>query len=296
MGRPSAAAGGRVGRPPAVPGTLPAHLSVSQVETLSDCGMKYRLQRLDGIQEVPAWWNIGGTAFHATIEWWERQYFATGTRPGTGQSLEYFREVFVAGIKVTQQGALSVPSAQWRAGGSGKEDGAWWAEQGPLMVTAYVAAHQGDGPRMVPIIGAPAIELPFELDANGIPVKGFIDQARYSYTPGDERPAFHLVDLKAGRNKPAGTFQLGVYGQALRRCYGVTGPITGRYWLARKGEYTQPIDLDKAWPWEAIVYRVHMADRIRQAGLYQPRESSFCGSCSVNSECPTRTGRWPTII
>lgn len=294
MGRVTA--GGRVGRPPAVPGELPEHLSVSQVETLSDCGMKYKLQRLDGIREVPAWWNIGGTAFHATIEWWERQYFATGTRPGTGQSLARFEDELYAEI-LNAEGSIGaeIRSAQWRAGGSGKENGAWWRENGALMVTKYVAAHQGDGPEISSSHG-PAIELEFELDVDGIPVKGFIDQVRHSADPASSSgTAFHVVDLKAGRSAPGGTFQLGVYAHAFRRAIDTSAPILGRYWLARKGEYTQPVDLDRAWPWEAIAYRVHMAERIRRAGLYQPRESSFCGSCGVNDACPTRTGAWPKL-
>lgn len=285
----------RFARPPAAPQELSEHLSVSQVETLADCGMKYRLQRVDGIQEVPAWWNIGGTAFHATIEWWERQLFATAVRPGTGQAIEVFRQLFSA-ERLRTDAATRIPRTQWHAGGSGKEDGAWWQENGPLMVTAYVAAASTDPSRVMPLApDAPAIELEFTLDVNGIPVKGYIDQVRYALDPS--ATAVYVVDLKAGRNKPSGTFQLGVYGQAVRRVFGLPAsvPLFGQYWLARKGEYTAPVNLDRDWPWEAIVYRVHMAERIRRAGLYQPRESSFCGSCAVRDECPTRTGRWPSI-
>lgn len=44
------------------------HLSYSQVDTLLACGEKYRLTRIEGIEEQPAWFFIGGSGVHAATE------------------------------------------------------------------------------------------------------------------------------------------------------------------------------------------------------------------------------------
>lgn len=286
-------------RPPARPRALADHLSVSQIESYQQCGMKYRLQRVDGEQERPAWWNVGGTAFHATIEWWERAVLA-GERPGSGDAQKYFTSMFDAGIGVLEARS-GVPRTQFRAANKGTENEAWWREKGALMVNSYVLAHS-DPTQAVSFgdvaefynqhadIEIAALELPFSIDAAGIELQGYIDQARFTQWG-------HLVrDLKAGRNVPSSTFQLGVYAHALRLQYGVTGPILGEYWMARKGEATQPVDLLKLWPWGAIVYQAHQAERGRRAGLFPAVPSSFCGSCGVREACPTQTGDWPVTI
>lgn len=40
------------------------YLSYSSFSTLTQCGEKYRLSRLVGVDEPPAVYFIGGTAFH----------------------------------------------------------------------------------------------------------------------------------------------------------------------------------------------------------------------------------------
>lgn len=284
--------------PPPQPGGLPRYLSVSQIETYGGCGYKYKLQKIDGIQEVPAWYNIGGTAFHATAEWFERQVF-DGVSIGTGDACNYFTQVFHAGIGVMQAKVPDVPESEWRAANKGTENKAWWLETGPKMVTAYVIAHQpGKDGQILDVVspgiphGAPALELEFSLDVQGIEVKGYIDQARlYGWTAFSPLRV-RIEDLKAGR-KPTTTFQLGVYAHAMQRVHGIEAPIIGSYWVARKGERTADLDILKLWPWEAIVYRTHAVERARRAGIFMPVESSFCGSCSVRRECPTVSGRWP---
>lgn len=282
-------------RPPARPRELADHLSVSQIESYQQCGMRYRLQRLDGEQERPAWWNVGGTAFHATIEMWERSVLA-GILPGSGDAQAVFSEVFNAGIDVLETRS-GVPRTQWRAANKGTENEAWWREKGALMVNSYVLAHSdptqaisyGDVAEFAGPHSA-GLELPFKIDAAGIELIGYIDQARVTQW------GWLVRDLKSGSRTPSSTFQLGVYAHALRIQYGVTDPIYGEYWMARKGEATQPVDLLKLWPWGAIVYQAHQAERGRRAGLFPAVPSSFCGSCGVREACPTQTGAWPVTI
>jgi hypothetical protein len=44
------------------------HISYSQFSTYVECGEKYRLTRIVGIQEDPAYWFAGGTAVHTATE------------------------------------------------------------------------------------------------------------------------------------------------------------------------------------------------------------------------------------
>jgi hypothetical protein len=44
------------------------HISYSQFSTYVDCGEKFRLTRVIGIQEDPAYWFAGGTAVHTATE------------------------------------------------------------------------------------------------------------------------------------------------------------------------------------------------------------------------------------
>lgn len=284
-------------RPPARPQELADHLSVSQIESYQQCGMKYRLQRIDGEQERPAWWNVGGTAFHATIEWWERENL-TGTLRGSGDARMYFSSAFGAEI-APLEARSGVPRTQFRAANKGTENEKWWREKGALMVNSYVLAHSAyEGAADLGLVAymsddpgcTPGLELPFTIDAAGIELQGYIDQVRQN------QDGWLVRDLKAGRNAPSSTFQLGVYAHALRLQYGVTGPILGEYWMARKGEATAPVDLLKLWPWGAIVYQAHQAERGRRAGLFPAVPSSFCGSCGVREACPTQTGTWPVTI
>lgn len=299
LGDPEPSRRSRVARPAAKPSRtgLPAHLSVSQIETLASCGMKYKLQRLDGEQEVPAWWNVGGTAFHATIEAWERGR-ADGREWGSGATREYFSQALEDGAEAVETSS-GIRRRDWRAANKGTENGAWWADKGAEMVNSYVLAHTF--PNSVDMcgellikIGAPCLELPFSVTIAGVEIKGFIDQVRVLELPG-EGSVILVRDLKAGKSTPGGSFQLGVYAQALRQQYGITLPMMGEYWMARKGEATVPVDLDKYWPPHAIAYQVTMAQRQRQAGIFAPSPSTFCGACGVSEACPTRTGVWPIL-
>jgi len=52
-----------------------SHLSYSQLETFLSCGEKYRLSRIVGVPEEPAWYLIGGSAVHEATEAYDRALF-----------------------------------------------------------------------------------------------------------------------------------------------------------------------------------------------------------------------------
>lgn len=51
-------------------------LSYSGFTTLLDCGEKFRLTRIDMVEEAPAWYLIGGSAVHSATEHYDRATWA----------------------------------------------------------------------------------------------------------------------------------------------------------------------------------------------------------------------------
>lgn len=51
------------------------HVSYSQYNEYVSCGEKFRLTRIVGVREDPAWWFAGGTAVHAATEAIDRALF-----------------------------------------------------------------------------------------------------------------------------------------------------------------------------------------------------------------------------
>jgi hypothetical protein len=45
-----------------------AHISYSQVNEYTNCSERYRLTRIVGVNEDPAYWFIGGSAVHSATE------------------------------------------------------------------------------------------------------------------------------------------------------------------------------------------------------------------------------------
>jgi hypothetical protein len=46
----------------------PDYLSHSQLTSWLQCGEKYRLTKIVGVQEDPAWYFVGGTSVHSAAD------------------------------------------------------------------------------------------------------------------------------------------------------------------------------------------------------------------------------------
>jgi putative RecB family exonuclease len=263
---------------------MPLHWSWSQLETIEDCGLKYRFQRIEQLPQVPQWALIGGNAFHSCVEAIEVANALSSPSFDDLWKGEFHAEI--AQVSAT----TTLPPDQWRASNKGAEGYTWWLTQGPDMLKRYVNwRHESDRARaemeILAIDGVPMIEYEFEIDVSGVKVKGFIDAA-YRQQDG----SILIVDYKSG--KSAGdSAQLGLYGHALAQVLTNnaqyrTERIYGTFYDARKGIASDPIDLLVRHPWQEYVYRIHTAEATRRAGLYRPRRSSFCGGCSVRYACP----------
>lgn len=260
------------------------HRSVSQIETYSDCSLKYRLQRYHpDVHQVPNWAGVGGGALHAAIQWIE-------TTLGGG-SVEW-ANAFEIAIKSTEASS-GVPRSAWRVSGRGKENYDWWRVEGADMLERYIqwSRDATTGP-----IYEGMIEHEFQVSIQGVQVKGFIDQVRVepADTLANGMPAFHVIDIKTGRI-PTDFFQLAVYGLAVHRetAQGTNlraGDLLGSFWNARTGELTS-IDIWKRYTVEEIAWRVSAMDAAERAGIYLPSPSTFCVACPVGHACPVNPRR-----
>lgn len=273
--------------PPPV-STAPTHRSVSQVESYSDCGLRYRLERreVDVKPQRPAWWNVGGKAFHAAVEDFERD----GANAALSALQAFWRDHLAAQV-VTQVQVTDVKIDDWRTAQRGAEGYTWWLVEGEEMLRKYIAGrnertHAGtlDTALIATTEAGPMLEWPFELDIDGVMDHGVIDQVRM------QNGHYVIIDLKAGKSLPTDTLQLGSYAHAVVRHFGLppSAPVFGSYYSARKGTYSEPVDMIARHPWEEIVYRFHTMDNAEKAGIYLPRVSPFCVSCGVSDLCPVK--------
>lgn len=282
----------------------PEHGSFSQGGTLDECGLQYRLQRLEPeVVSRPHWANVGGKALHAAVEWFETQ---VAKAPGNAEYArsrveiaggfaaiwaKYFAEALTAQVLETP----GVPPAHWKAGGRGQSEGwTWWQVEGEEMLRRYLAPRLVE-PQAVACTpgGAPMIELEGVLDVEGVPYKVVIDQVWRGEDFGLEPDSLVIDDLKSGAYAPKGSYQLGGYAWFLKRHAGYGGSkIYGRFWDARTGKYSDPVDLLELHPWDEIVVRVHGQADKKKAGIFTPAPDwDRCGRCSVKHACPAALSR-----
>jgi hypothetical protein len=258
------------------------HASYSSVTSWSECGLKYKLTRLDGFAEQPAWWSVGGSAVHQATEWWDiGAHQELDTEGLFGQALT---------DQVAKECKFSdTPPSEWRS--SRGQDRDWWMDNGPGMVQAWIDWREQtawqileiDNPDGDPLMGEPSllgVELPFEIELGGMPVKGYID--RVFVTPAGETV---IVDLKTGARKPASPLQLGFYRAAVMEQYGVTADLGG-YFMNRKkpGEQFVVEGLAQYTP-DYVGQFVSGFKQAREVGLYLPHVTALCKSCGVARHC-----------
>lgn len=281
---------------------LPEHVSHSQIEGFGGgCGTQALLQRSEtlGVVQVPQWANVGGTAYHYAVE--EIEKLLRGTDgdaalsgiKASGGVRKVWERAFRRSMQETAD-ASPVPIERWRASSKGLENQTWWAVEGETMLGRYVIERINELPRGWRRLEA--VELGFLIDVEGVPFKGFIDQVwAVLQDEGPMRAGDVLIDdLKSGRMAPSRQ-QLGRYAQALLRQWQADKPISsriwGRFWDARKGAWSDPIDLLADYSEDALALDVLGTDSLKRSGAFLPRETTFCGGCSVKHACPIFAAR-----
>lgn len=284
---------------------MPEHLSWSQITSLEDCAAAYGIERLGGHAGKPNWSTVGGKAVHRVIDTIETS-IAGGVEPsvfGDPMTLQTLWDMYFAVEIQETVRASGVPSEAWRVPNRGLEGYDWWRVQGMDMVGRYMDARRHD--QRSPVVDAAeilyvphtvdgatslerCIEYEMTMDVDGVPVKLVIDQA-WRLADG----TIVIVDVKTGRT-PGDSGQLGLYAHALLQVLhheyiderSPAPRILGTFYDARKGAYSEPVDLLERHPWEEYLYRVGAAEERRNARYFAPRRSSFCNGCGVQALCP----------
>jgi len=278
------------------------HFSHSAVSTYESCSLQLLLS--DASREGalpprrPAWSLVGGGAFHKAIERIERDYLLGIVWPLSGVET-LWTEVFEAAIVEQRDSTLLWPVETWYAANGGKEGYDWWRVEGGDMIRRYIDHHDAQRRAAFPTLHVseasvakgvmsvvPVIELPFTMDVEGVQSQGFIDFAVRGASQHDWEE-LTVIDWKSGRQEPSEHIQMAEYAWALHKLHGpARGPIWGSYWMARKGEYTPPVNLLADYPWAEVAYRFRSAARGYAAGVFTPHVTNLCVACGSRASCP----------
>lgn len=263
--------------------SAPAHLSHSQIDTMLQCGEKYRLTKVAKVPEVPAWWFVSGSSFHQATE-----KFDWALHVEDLWSVERIIEEFMYQVEVERAKNREVEpdESKWSRGGRvskenpNKEDLDFIIRNGPTWVDNYRAWRlENRQLEIYEINSQPAIELSYTISLAGQLLKGAIDRVFVDTNTG----MLLIVDLKAGSRKPENSQQLSEYVVALKQIFDLDVTY-GAFYMARTGALTDPVDLTRFGEREYIALVEH-ATLIKGAGSYVPQPSSFCSSCGVRRYC-----------
>ena len=294
---------------PIIAAALPprGHVSHSYVETYEGCSLSAMLRDASRASHVgasrPGWSQLGGKAFHAAVELIERLALSGVTTADDPETL--WNQHFDAVVQEQLDALVGTPyadSATWYISNRGKEGFDWWRVEGAKMLGLYVKHHtpawRANNPTFLLQDTTPVIELEYSMSIRsldgerGLTAQGFVDRATLDLTTY----SLTVLDYKTGSREPESTFQLGEYGHALLMAMGIAAepadrPILGRYWLARKGIYTDAVPVVTRHPLAELQYRYDAAARGTQARIFAPHVTNLCKSCSVVDYCPAQAGR-----
>lgn len=248
------------------------HRSVSQLNQYRRCPQAYKLARIDRVWQRPAAWLIQGSAVHESVDAWEK---SEGTMT-LFEAQDVYREAFA---RESAKYCEETPNFEY------------WAWSGPYradrdlerrfhlgleQVERYIAwrtTHPEEQVWRTPE-GKPASELEFDIDLDGVQVKGFIDLVLT-----DE-----VRDTKTGA-VPGDVLQLGTYRVALAKQFGIE-VNKGTYWMGKSGKPTFPYDLTE-WTEERVSEEFHQLEEAIQAERFDPDpEPTKCRFCDVSASCP----------
>lgn len=256
--------------------------SVSQYNQYTRCPMSYKLARIDKVWQRPAAWLPQGTAFHDVaelVEIWE----SYGMPLSLDEAQELYRTFYARDIEAFSEETPNFDWWSWSGPYNGERDIERRYHVGLEQVEKFMAWRQDKGQKIwVTPDGQPAIELYFEIELDGIRVRGYIDAV---VEVGGE---LRVRDYKTG-NTPGDDFQLGVYALAVEEMFGVE-VSTGDYYMAgkkgKKPAATHPYDLTE-WTREKVSEKFHEVEAAIQEGRFEPDpETSKCQFCDVSYSCP----------
>lgn len=276
-------------------GYLP-RLSHSKVEDYLRCEELYRLKRVEKVPTRPSVWLVGGSAFHTWTEKRDQGQIddlglirVADADDGTARYEEAWKHLFDAEL-AARQAETEVPVAEWRTAGRKTKDKPhgenmefWRNELGPQMCERYIDWFDASSDLQIltdlpPDANGNTVGIEYELSftIEGVEIKAFLDRVGV-----DSQGRTIVRDYKTGTRVPK-TTQLYLYMLGLLK-KGVVA-THGDYYMSRKGETTEPVDLT-SW-YESKMGRIYrpIAERIA-AGQFVPHPGEACSGCDVFTHC-----------
>lgn len=253
-----------------------AYRSVSQYKTYTACPYQYYLQRVARVPQRPAAWLAQGTADHEAFEAYERSQ--------RSMTLEQMQAVYTEAYdRAINEMCEEEPDFDtWFASGpyGGQADTERRYQLGLDQCGRYIQWYEKHPDEVIWIApdGTPGIELGFDIELDGVQIKGYIDAI---ISVGRGEPI--VRDDKTG-NLPGDEFQLAVYGLAVNKEYG-TNITMGDYWMGKTGKPTFGYDLT-VWSEERLTDAFgEMNDGVLMESFDPDPEPTKCRFCSVAASC-----------
>jgi putative RecB family exonuclease len=256
------------------------HRSVSQYNLYTRCPYAYKLSKIDKVWQRPAAWLAQGSAVHEAAEAWER----SNRTMTLEQTQDVFRESYATHI---DEACSKAPNFEyWFKSGpyGGELDIERRFNIGLEQTERYIRWYENNPQEVIWIApdGTPGIELGFDIDLDGVAVRGFIDAVI------NTAEGLIVRDNKTG-NSPGDDFQLGVYGVALGLTFGIDPPTVGDYWMGKSGKPTLPYPIGD-WTAGKVTERFQWLEGMIQDGRFEPSpEPSKCRFCDVSWACQYQT-------
>lgn len=253
--------------------------SWSQLSQMTECGYQYYLERVAKVWSRPAAWFPMGTAVHHAAEQWEKSgRSASRAEVDAWFCAEYDRDV-------SEYLTTSPAAESWSSSGRyrGPEDIERRYAVGREHAQRYVDYYEEHTDQVLWIDdrGNPAAELAFNIDLDGVRVRGFIDALV-------DVPELGVipVDTKAGTSTPD-PGQLKVY-EVVRDVVVGEGRPFGAFLTTKNGKM-KVHDLSGTSRQE-VVDRFGDLDRRVKAEEFDPNPGDRCFRCGVKDSCEYRQG------
>lgn len=253
--------------------------SWSQLEQYRACPYQYYLARIEKVWQRPAAWFPMGSAVHAAAEAWER---AGRTEEADDLAISTYHESYDAETNEYLEDTPNTRWWEWSGPYDGEADILRREPIGEDHVRRYIAWYRRH-PAQVPIVledGSLAVELPFEVEIGGVPVRGYLDYLGVIEDLGLIGPR----DNKTG-NKPGKALQLRTYAEAAKEILPDSGPMLyGDFMMTKTGKPTVLQNLCQ-WSYDEFAAMWQGLDSGVKAGDFPATPGAACARCSVRDSC-----------
>ena len=265
-------------------------LSYSSVSSYTECGKRWELSRLHGLDNSTYYATLMGTAVHYITEQFDLLGVGHTGAVEEESTPEAFDLVFSRLVAQEQEAGADIKASGrvlksvGKGGGPEKKNFDWCLTYGPKIVQSWIdwRTTHSFSVWVNPLSGEPGVEVKCEGVLGGVPVVGYVDRVLV-----DAKGQLAVVDLKAG-NVPSSTGQLKTYVELLRQ-QGFDVSRAG-FWSGMDGDV-------KEWatftPASKFLLGEWFGDARRgiEAGVFPANPgSNFCSSCSVREYCYAADG------